>query len=259
MFMPRPSDQDHLQRLLLDETPPVELENVDPVSFTYNPLHDLESIWWVATFFIFHHFTIGGHNRRLLDLDVAKLFPTGDDKLRSLALTSERIYTEMIGHLPTEFQMHGKKLDIFRQMLLNAYASAESKADINKAAFIPRLHTAFGTVFNMLRDDVGSHAACVNELKKQSLADEREEVKSFGDIVSSPSAGKGKMMDKQTSTGKRVVDDGSSRENAVPRRSTRLRKVMHEQVMTDDTEHFEHTESSHSTRKQKTRKGQQSK
>ena len=239
MFIPRPSDKDHLQRMLLDETPS---SKPDLIPFTYNPLHDLESIWWVATFLIFHRFTIGGHDRRLLDADVAKLFPMGKDKQRSLALTSEGIYQEMINHLPRKFQQHRRKLNIFRQLLLHHYTDAESKADINTSPSVPTLHNILGTVFLSLRDEPGSSLA-----KMHTSVDEGEKVNnSFGDF-SGTSAGQ-EMANKQTCTSNCVVDHSDSRENAIPRRSTRLQKVMPKPVTNDYDKQFQF---SHSPRKQK--------
>ena len=222
------------------------------VPFTYNPLHDLESIWWIATFFIFHHFTVGGHNRQLLDIDVAKLFPTIDHQSRTVALTSEGIYRAMIGHLPGEWQGHGQNLEMCRQILLDAYFFAESKPDINKAAFNVELYETFRAVFGQLHDDPGSLSACINQVqtaKKQSLADKREDVdQSVGNAESGPSAGKGKMVNKQTLTDEHVVDDGDFG-NAKPRRSIRKRKILNEQNLTEDDEHFEGADFDHSTRK----------
>jgi hypothetical protein len=232
LFKP-PRSRDHLGKVPLQKA----TSRKQVVPFTYNPLHDLESIWWVATFFLFHHFPTGGHDRHLLDIDVDKLFPTSDQSSRMLAFTLDDLFEEMVGHLPIDLQMHGNALEICRQILLRAYRSAESTAasDISKAAFDPQVHNKLRDIFRQLHDDSGSLAASAKELKTQSLVGEHDEVdKSFKGVECSPST-------KQTSIG-----------NAMLRRSTRLRKVVHEQqIAPDDTEHFEHTEPSHSPRKRK--------
>ena len=70
--------EDFMSSVLDGATPtPDGSGNVDLVPFAFNPLHDLESIWWMATFFIFHHFTItdSHHDRRLLNARYGPAFP----------------------------------------------------------------------------------------------------------------------------------------------------------------------------------------
>ena len=233
MFMPHRTDPDHIKSIMRRKA---TRGRVDPVPFTYNPLHDLESIWWIATFLIFLYFTVGGHDRQLLNIDVDKLFSTSEHTSRSAAFTSPTRYMQMVDHLPAQLQQHGEQLDLFRELLLLAYQSAESTPDINRAAFDSSLYEVLKEALCELRDNPGSLAACVNDTMKQTLADECEEVnKNFGDVQSSPSVRKGKVVNKQTSIG-----------DAMPRRSTRLRKTMSE-----DDEDVEHAESSHSPGKRK--------
>ena len=233
MFMPHLTDPDHIKSIMRRKA---TRDRAEPVPFTYNPLHDLESIWWIATFLIFHYFTVDGHDRRLLNIDVDKLFSTSELASRIAAFTSPTRYRQMVDHLPAQLQQHGEQLDLVRELLVLAYRSAEATPDINQAAFDSSLYEVLKEVFCELRDDPASLAACVNDTMKQTLADEHEEVnKNLGDDESSPLARKRKVVNKQTSIG-----------DAMPRRSTRLRKTMSE-----DDEDVEHAESSRSTGKRK--------
>ena len=65
------------------------------------------------------------------------------------------------------------------------------------AAFDPEVYKVLGEAFKRLGEDPGSLAACVNDLKKQSLAAGHEEVAKKSE--SSSSARKAKMADKQAS------------------------------------------------------------
>ena len=216
-------------------------DDIDPDPFTYNPLHDLESIWWIATFLIFQYFTIDGHDRQRLDKDVDELFPASQHTSRNTAFTSKTRYKQMIDHLPAELRPHGEQLDLFRRLLIASYQAAESKRDISKAAFDPDLYELSGKAFSLLCEDPGSLAACLNERRKQSSAAGCDEVdKRFEGVESSPSAGKRKKAKKQTSMG-----------DAMLRRSTRPQKeaVHAQQTESDDSEDAEHAKSTQSTKK----------
>jgi hypothetical protein len=190
------------------------------IPFTYNPLHDLESIWWIATFFILHHF-INGHDRQSLNMDVDRLFATSESTSRQSAFLSKEQFKDMVDDLPAALRIHGAQLDIFRKMLIQSYKFAESSSDINQAAFQPELYQLLRDIFGRLCGNPGSVAARVNDAKKQSLITGRDEVES------SPSAGKGKIAKRKLSM-----------DYTVPRRSTRLRKAVYEQQVDDeDVEH----------------------
>jgi hypothetical protein len=207
----------------------------DPVSFTYNPLHDLESIWWIATFFIFQHFTMGGHDRQQLDKAVDELFPTTQLSFRNAAFTSQPRYEQMIGYLPTGLQKHGQKLDMVRRELVHAYRSAESNlATIRENSFNEQLYKMFRSAFQSQLKDPSSLAASLNKPQKRSSAAGCEEGKRSKAVESSPSAGKGKMANKPF-----LMTD------TMPRRSTRSRKAVYEQqAESGDDEEFEYAETS---------------
>jgi hypothetical protein len=246
MFLPPPSDDNYLDVKLLDEVTPGELENVDLVPFTYNPLHDLESIWWIATFFVFHHFTTGGHDRHLLDIDVAKLFPATDYLPRKSALASKKTFMRMARNLPAGLQQHGKGLNICRQNLFRAYRSAESMANISKAAFEPEVYQTFRPVFEQLRKDPGCLKAILNPLANAEGQDNRGEVdKSFEDVKSSPSV--------------RKKDQQASTSIATLRCLTRPRKAVYaQQTMSDDDEDIEPNPGTRKRKKVKVPKDDQS-
>jgi hypothetical protein len=232
LFLPDPSDIDPSMDLMdmIDEG---NLSLSDPVSFTYNPLHDLESIWWIATFFIFQHFTIGGHNRQQLDKAVDELFPTTQLSFRNTAFTSQPRYEQMIGYLPTGLQKHGQKLDMVRRKLVHAYRFAESNlATIRENSFNEQLYKMFRLAFQSQLKDPSSLAASLNKPQKQSSAAGCEEGKRSEAVESSLSAGKGKTAKKQF-----LMTD------TMPRRSTRSRKTVYEeQAESGDDEEFEYAE-----------------
>ena len=243
LFLPDRSDIDrgmdpHRLMAMIDEG---NLSLSDPVSFTYNPLHDLESIWWAATFFIFQHFTIGGHDRRQLDKAVDELFPTTQISFRDAALISPSRYEQLIRYLPTGLQKHGQKLDVVRQELVHAYRSAESNpATIRENSFNEQLYKMFRSAFWSQLKDPSSRAASRNKPEKQSLAAGCEEGKRSKGVESSPSTGKGNRANKPS----------SSTSVTIPRRSTRPRKAVYEQqAESDDDEEFEYAETKSKRRK----------
>jgi hypothetical protein len=231
LFLPDSSNMDHLMKMI-DES---ILSPSDPVSFIYNPLHDLESIWWIATFFIFQYFTIDGHDRQQLDKAVDELFPTTQFSFRNAAFTSQPRYEQMIGYLPTELQKHGQTLNILRRGLLHAYRFAElNLGTIKETSFNQKLYEMLRIAFQSLQKDSSSLAASLNKPQKQSSDAGREEVGKRSSVKSSPSAGKGKMANEQ-----------SSMSDTMPRCSTRSRRAVYGQLAeSDDDEDFEYTESS---------------
>ena len=232
LFLPDSSNMEHLMNMIDESIPSPS----DPVSFTYNPLHDLESIWWIATSFIFQYFTIDGHDRQQLDEDVDKLFPTTQLSSRHAAFTYQPRYEQMISHLPTELQKHGQTLNLLRRGLLNAYKFAESDlGTIKETSLNEPLYKLLRTAFQSLQKDYRSLAASLNKPQKQSSAAGREEVGKRSSIKSSPSAGQRKMANKQPSMS-----------DTMPRRSTRSRRaVVYEQLAeSDDDEDFEYAKTS---------------
>jgi hypothetical protein len=105
-------------------------ESLPIIPFRYNPLHDLESIWWIAVWTIFLRQVVGRPPQDHLKQREAykALFPgyVGATS-RQLAFKSR---TKLSGHLESlspEFGLAGDLLGAFAQKLRDCYENAEAK------------------------------------------------------------------------------------------------------------------------------------
>ncbi|THH07036.1 hypothetical protein EW145_g3665 [Phellinidium pouzarii] len=117
----------------------------------YNPLHDMESIWWIAVWELFLHEDLSEKNtrtemERILQADKANLFfpqllNTTD---RFLFFVNEDNFERTTEYLPGSFQKVVGILDKLRRFLRTRYGRAEEKAPriIDKDAFM-ELHDFF--------------------------------------------------------------------------------------------------------------------
>lgn len=107
---------------------------VSPPPFTYNPLHDFESIWWLAVWLLFYREVAPDGDDEALDeeeyrivenqrREAYKLFHQED--CRSMALTYNGFFSGSIGFLHPSVQAAGYGLEISRAALVNAYTLAE--------------------------------------------------------------------------------------------------------------------------------------
>ena len=123
--------------------------------FSHNPLHDLESLWWVGLWFLLCHY----HPSQLQDpavqghIEVVKRFSetlfNNRDGLSSRRTSSALIGSALFGQtMPLSFS-HGAKylivlLDDFRELLLTYYKSYEPKESQDRSFFITDVYHKFG-------------------------------------------------------------------------------------------------------------------
>ena len=110
--------------------------------FRYNPLHDLESLWWISAYFLLSRtLTLTGDNAERTDAEdprlarqrtaAQKLFVIGDERQWAVCGESE-FYREFKTLRPLTRKM-GRALDIARDTLVRAYHYVEQ--DLDNRAF----------------------------------------------------------------------------------------------------------------------------
>ena len=123
--------------------------------FSYNPLHDLESVWWVGVWFLLCHYEpsnllnikVQQHMKVVKDYS-ENLFNNRIDPLdRRKALTS----STLLGSIhPRSFSWAVKELtallDVFRDELVTYYEIYKPMVSQDRSFFIPDLHRKFGDV-----------------------------------------------------------------------------------------------------------------
>ncbi|KAI0954296.1 hypothetical protein AcV7_007565 [Taiwanofungus camphoratus] len=115
------------------EIPKVPVTQEKP-GVKYNPLHDLESCWWLAVYFVL--------NKRVVHIGDSAPSSVYDDKLaeeqmryarglfhtllgRSDALTFSRNFIKAVGYLHSSVRYIGVMLNIAKQRLVDCYRQAE--------------------------------------------------------------------------------------------------------------------------------------
>lgn len=118
----------------------------DKSPFHYNPLHDMESIWWIGSWIFFCHRDKPIQSDTDLQAamqDVQLLFPwtlksfSGFDKF-----SGQKDFQDGFNPLPTSFLTHAKQLEKVRVVLLTCHAAAEADTKLNEAAFA-NIHADF--------------------------------------------------------------------------------------------------------------------
>ena len=111
-------------------------------SFYFNPLHDLESLWWISAYFLLSRtLTLPGDNAERTDAEdprlarqrtaAQKLFVIGDERQWAVCGESE-FYREFKTLRPLTRKL-GRALDIARDTLVRAYHYVEQ--DLDNRAF----------------------------------------------------------------------------------------------------------------------------
>ena len=128
--------------------PPVPRTEDNP-PFHYNPLHDMESIWWIGSWILFCHrdkpiqsdvdLQAAQHQMQ----DVQLLFPrTLKSFNRFDKFSGQKDFQDGFNSLPTSFFTHAKQLEKVRVELLTRYVAAEADTKLNEAAFA-NIHADF--------------------------------------------------------------------------------------------------------------------
>jgi serine/threonine protein kinase len=167
------------QKYLFEPDEDLDLNAPAPL-FQYNPLHDIESIWWITNYFLFRHFTEANHDRQDLDKDAHTLFPSNNETSgRNHAFTTPRFYNGMLLHLPDSFQTHGRKMNSCRHKLCMRYKEAESGDGIQESAFDGTIHDFFTDTFAEFINSYIAEQAVV--ATPQVTSREREENEEVGE------------------------------------------------------------------------------
>ncbi|KAF8966229.1 hypothetical protein BDZ97DRAFT_2074195 [Flammula alnicola] len=139
------------------------------VQFFHNPLHDLESLWWVGVWFMFWHYS---PNAALLTpviqthLDAVEqigltLFPnhfTTEKHRLEEVMVKKKFISHPWTHFVKGIQIFYARLERFRVELSKHYTQSEKSFPINRSYFTTDLHHTFRDFFDEQRrgaiDDV---------------------------------------------------------------------------------------------------------
>ena len=111
---------------------PVDTPPCEEIVFRYNPLHDMESLWWIATYFVLKRKVDGAaveqHPNSLATQRhyAAGLFEDSENAMdaRQIALTGPSL-PQRLGSLHPCMRTAGGLLDDLRIRLVEAYQEAE--------------------------------------------------------------------------------------------------------------------------------------
>jgi hypothetical protein len=149
-FMPKPAEIDLFKLKVASRLP--------AVTFRYNPLHDLESLWWIAVWMMFNHRTErepSSEDEESQSRYAERLFPRIIDGSGRLdALKNHVVFLNMLLCLPEAFYTAASKLESIRQALVQHYYLAEGDTEINEAAFRD-IHELFLKEFSLAKGAVG--------------------------------------------------------------------------------------------------------
>ena len=124
-------------------------------NFSHNPLHDIESLWWVGVWFLLCHYHPGNLRRITVQqhFEVVKTYGetlfnnSANPNSRRQALTSQDLLENIVPEtFPTSVQHLILLLDLFREQLVAQYELYEPKVSQDQSFFIPDLHREFGGI-----------------------------------------------------------------------------------------------------------------
>jgi hypothetical protein len=168
----------HYRPLLPQEVsddPRARVKPTLPPPFRYNPLHDVESIWWVGVWFLFcHRDKTTTSTADLADAQtqlehVQELFPRVlNSSDRFSKFQSQGAFFSGISVLPESFHEPAELLEWGRQTLLRRFCEAEAGPDINQTAFggIDELFIQLFTIATEASD--GTELFSLNDILRSS-------------------------------------------------------------------------------------------
>ena len=121
----------------------------------HNPLHDLESLWWVGIWFLLCHYspskvgdiTTVQQHIKVIEKFGGTLFNCFDPHSRRRALTGSTLLADTKPpSFPRAVQHLILALDVFREQLVTYYESYKLKASQDRSFFISDMHRKFGDV-----------------------------------------------------------------------------------------------------------------
>lgn len=170
-FIPRHTfSQPHLASGAVDHhhQPDINPPNINPSDriFLHNPLHDYESVWWMAVWFVF--------NCKLEGEDDNDLKRARDNTYRSreLAVVGSN-FTKTCDNLPQAIQPLGSQLVQMRNKLIAAYRSFETS--FNGSNMLQTAHD-LKICLKDLREKARNVNATVPKTHTKRVRDDREGV-----------------------------------------------------------------------------------
>ncbi|KAF8582551.1 hypothetical protein K439DRAFT_1635200 [Ramaria rubella] len=143
--------------------------------FHYNPLHDLESLWWIGVWMMFYHRpTVEQNDQEQIDKEYEaaieqykihqNIFPgflNSASRSRTLTLSTE--LASNLDSLPNSCYKVALRLNRARRILVKAYQTAEAGPEINESAFIG--------IHQQLLESYGDAREQSGNIKLRSLTD----------------------------------------------------------------------------------------
>ncbi|KAI5993479.1 hypothetical protein EDD15DRAFT_2576126 [Pisolithus albus] len=125
----------------LFQMPTDELFTPVEYSFKFNPLHDMESLWWIATWTLYYHVDEqGGRPSSGQITEFYELFPI---RLDSASRTNAFLTPLDYEVLPASFQRAGLEVEYMRQRIRRAYTASEEELPPVYSNPLKRLQSTF--------------------------------------------------------------------------------------------------------------------
>ena len=124
--------------------------------FSHNPLHDLESLWWVGVWSLLCHYSPNGVGDPMVQKHIMAiktygrtLFNKDSDSLcrRHALIGSDLVVDVMPIFFPQAVQHFIVALDVFRDQLVTYYKTYKPTASQDRLFFVPDVHRKFGDEF----------------------------------------------------------------------------------------------------------------
>ncbi|KAJ3558269.1 hypothetical protein NM688_g1025 [Phlebia brevispora] len=162
--------------IALDREPPVQIDPspsrpVTPLPeapFRYNPLHDLESLWWTAVYFFVHcDISLDGHPYAATEdqrYEAQRLFgDSGYDRFTTIDTTTE--FKKAMNSLHPSMRDVAATLDTLRDMLCKVYRSAEQDTFAIDHTVARGLYHFFATRFHRMADQFKDSGITVHRIR----------------------------------------------------------------------------------------------
>ncbi|KAI5993499.1 hypothetical protein EDD15DRAFT_2518820 [Pisolithus albus] len=109
--------------------------------FRFNPLHDMESLWWIATWTLFYHVDQKGDRPSSEQItQFHKLFPGRLDSASRMRAFAARLKYKV---LPASFHGAGAEVEFMHQGILAAYNESEKRMPPTYTNPLEKLHSDF--------------------------------------------------------------------------------------------------------------------
>jgi len=166
-----------------DDNADLDMENISsqPAKppFAYNPVHDLESLWWIWVWVMYFYVDKDGMTHSPEQAKAFRLlFP---DYIPAKRLQS--LWDSLQADVPPAFQHGIDGIEVIRQRLEKTYSNMERSLPPDYALFLPRLTGYFLRVLQIAVDRTGDIKLYIPVEHRKRKEPEREE----GNLLSSTS------------------------------------------------------------------------